>query len=87
MRCTIDKLLYIHLLLLDLPLVEPICLSGEVRLTGGETQNEGTVELCVGNRWEGSICDEGWDNADAAVICRQLGLTGEGEFSETRVNI
>ena len=63
------------------PFLEPTCLSGDVRLAGGENPNEGTVEVCVENRWEGSICDEGWDNADAAVLCRQLGLEGGGEPS------
>ena len=49
-----------------------------MRLTGGESENEGTVELCVNLRWAGSICDDDWDNADAAVVCRQLGYEGEG---------
>ena len=53
-----------------------------MRLTGGVSKNEGTVELCVNNEWAGSICDTEWDNADAAVVCRQLGYEGEGKLSQ-----
>ena len=55
------------------------CLTGEVRLQGGEMPNEGRVELCVHNVW-GSICDYEWDTNDADVVCKQLGYSGQGEF-------
>lgn len=48
------------------------CTDREVRLVGGSLQNEGRVEICFDNLW-GSICDDSWDNADASVVCRQLG--------------
>ena len=38
----------------------PVCLSGR-------------VELCLNNAW-GTICDQGFDTADATVICRARGL-------------
>ena len=33
----------------------------------------GRVELCLNNAW-GTICDQGFDTADATVICQQLGF-------------
>ena len=45
---------------------------------GGNTSYEGIVEYCLDNRF-GTVCDDGlWNDADAEVVCNQLGF-GENE--------
>ncbi len=48
------------------------CTDGDVRLVGGDFDNEGTVEVCFDNLW-GQISDAGWTSADAKVVCNELG--------------
>ena len=52
-----------------------------MRLVRGVVPSEGTVEVCVGETWAGTICHNRWDENDAAVICRQLGYPPEGQGS------
>ena len=46
---------------------------GTVRIQGGRNQREGRVEIC-NDGWWGQLCENGWDNNDAKVVCRQLSL-------------
>ena len=51
------------------------CTTGEIRLTGGTTQYEGRVEVCINGVW-GTICDYGWDIRELYAVCHQLGYQG-----------
>ena len=48
-----------------------------VRLADGDTPYEGRVEVLHEGHW-GTICDDGWNEHAAEVICRSLGY-GAGE--------
>lgn len=50
---------------------EPECNTTNVRLVDGPSPLNGRVEVCVDERWS-TVCDNHWDNSDAAVVCKNL---------------
>ena len=59
-------MLAIMLYLLSLELVR-------TRLVGGNSPNEGRVEILQHGIW-GTVCDHGWNLIDATVVCKSLGF-------------
>lgn len=54
------------------------CVHGDVRLAASPDPTAGRVEVCYFGVW-GTVTDDGWNNVDSNVVCRQLGFWGNGK--------
>lgn len=54
--------------------------EGDVRLDVNSAMlvSEGSVQACIGQTWR-SICDDGWGEEEAKVVCTQLGYSPSGK--------
>ncbi|XP_072167287.1 scavenger receptor cysteine-rich domain-containing group B protein-like [Diadema setosum] len=56
--------------------------EGDLRLAGSSWSGRGRVEIYHNNEW-GTVCDDGWGQDEAEVVCRQLGFGGVIYLSES----
>ena len=55
---------------------------GMIRLQRGNYSNEGRVEVYCNGQW-GTICDDGFNRADARTICKQLGYNTYSHYDKS----
>lgn len=91
--CSILHILYIVYTILYWNVHLADCTLGEVRLTSGtadpnfeELTNAGIVEICVNDTF-GRVCNTGWTNRDVSVVCRELGFSPYGRYSNKPIRL
>ena len=57
------------------------CLCILVRLVDGGSYNEGRVEVYYNGRW-GTVCNDGWNDNYASLVCAQLGFGSSGRLAD-----
>ena len=55
------------------------CIENSIQLVGDLSHHEGIPVICLGGSW-GKVCDVSTPTATAAVVCRQLGFSADGEW-------
>ncbi|XP_052788301.1 deleted in malignant brain tumors 1 protein-like isoform X2 [Mya arenaria] len=58
--------------------------SSNIRLVGGSSQYSGRVEIQFNQKW-GTICNHGFSDTNAAVICRMLNFPTTGAWAITNL--
>ena len=56
------------------------CTDGDVRLVGGQADNEGSVQICYNNAWTYLCSGWYWGTTEANILCRQLGYNSYGNI-------
>ena len=51
-----------------------------VKLVDGSSHNEGRVEVYYNGRW-GTVCNDGWNDNYASLVCTQLGMGSSGNLA------
>lgn len=57
--------------------------NATIRLKDGNSSYSGRVEVLFDGKW-GTVCDYGWDQRDAQVVCRQLGYQAGAQAAVNR---
>ena len=58
----------------------------DVRLVDGTGPWEGRLEVNLNGQW-GAVCDTGFGDKEAGVICRMLGYTGRSVIQITYIKL
>uniref|UniRef100_A0A1X7T839 SRCR domain-containing protein n=1 Tax=Amphimedon queenslandica TaxID=400682 RepID=A0A1X7T839_AMPQE len=56
------------------------CSNSDVRLVGGPTKYEGTLQVYYYNMW-GLVSANGWTDREASVVCKQLNYNTSSKLS------
>ena len=62
------------------------CFDGEVQFSEGQTEWEGRLEVCLGQRW-GTVGSDGWTETNSLVVCNALGYDFSGSLIQPTMNI
>ena len=55
-----------------------------MQLVGGNSPNEGKVQICINGVW-GLLCSRSVDQNDMRVVCSQLGYSTGGDYLNNKL--